>query len=289
MLAAGPAMGLSEEEIRARYLGIAEESVKHYEALWTDDSASIPNSGFFDFRKYGNWEPSWYAPEITVPGNGVVVFTYAVLLAETEKATFTDEAIPRERLLEHALKAIRWCCLTSAYADRPYKFPIPGSYATRIHNGSWVRPVGHRTDVLGWLTVGSALLWDKLDEGDRRLVESVCIGAAPKQRYLRAWENRQGGNQDVVKQDLGSTIGAAYLFPERSDAGTYLDLARAAGIDMVSTLHDQANGTVAQARRFANGRAAGTCIRIIRAIITAGRRSGTGATSCSRGFATWRF
>jgi len=249
MLAAGPAMGLSEEEIRARYLGIAEESVKHYEALWTDDSASIPNSGFFDFRKYGNWEPSWYAPEITVPGNGVVVFTYAVLLAETEKATFTDEAIPRERLLEHALKAIRWCCLTSAYADRPYKFPIPGSYATRIHNGSWVRPVGHRTDVLGWLTVGSALLWDKLDEGDRRLVESVCIGAAPKQRYLRAWENRQGGNQDVVKQDLGSTIGAAYLFPERSDAGTYLDLARAAGIDMVSTLHDQANGTVAQGKK----------------------------------------
>lgn len=248
LVAAVPARAFTEEEIRQKYLNIAEESVKHYETLWTDDSANIPNSGFFDFRKYDNWEPSWYAPEITVPGNGVIVFTYAVLLTETKKDTFTEQNIPRAVLLDHALKAIRWCCLTSAYIDHPYKFPIPGSYERRIVNGSWVRPIGHRTDVLGWLTVGAAILGDKLDADTRNLLEKVCIGAAPKQRYPRQWEYGQGGNQDVVKQDLGSTIGAAYLFPRRPDQSQYMDLIRAAGIDIVSTLHDRACNTAVEGK-----------------------------------------
>jgi len=242
------AQSLTEAEIQQRYLGIVEESVKAYEPLWADDSANVPNSGFFDFRKYNNWEPPWYAPEITVPGNGMVVFSYAVLLTQTDKETFSDQNIPRATLLDHAIKAIRWCCLTSAYVDHPYPYPIAGGYERRILKGSWVRPIGHRTDVLGWLTVGAGLLWDKLDADTRKMVEQVCIGAAPKERILRAWEYGQGGNQDVVKQDLGSTIGAAFLFPQRPDRNLYLDLVGAAGIDMVSTPHDRACTAPAEGR-----------------------------------------
>ncbi|HSW47428.1 MAG TPA: Ig-like domain-containing protein [Phycisphaerae bacterium] len=248
LMAAAPVQGLSEDEIRAKYLAIVEESVKSFEPLWTDYSNIIPRSGFFDFRKYNNWEPPWYVPEITVPGNGHIIFCYAVLLAETEKETFTDRNIPRAVLLDHAVKAIRWCCLTSAYVDRPYPFPIEGSHDRRIRNGSWVRPAGHRTDVLGWFTVGTAMLWNQLDAETKKLVEQVCIGAAPKERFIRTWEYGQGGNHDVVKQDMSSTIGAAFLFPRRTDRGLYLDLVRAAGIDLVSTAHDRASTAVADGR-----------------------------------------
>ena len=248
-LAAAPARAFTEDEIR-RYTTWASSRTRSSttKRCGRTTQPTSPTAGFFDFRKYNNWEPTWYAPEITVPGNGVIVFTYAVLLTETDKATFTDQEIPRAVLLDHAMKAIRWCCLTSAYVDHPYKFPIPGGYERRMSNGSWVRPIGHRTDVLGWLTVGAAMLWDKLDTDGRGLVEKVCVGAAPKQRYPRSWEIGQGGNQDVVKQDLGSTIGAAYLFPQRLDHNLYMDLVRAAGIDIVSTLHDRACTTMADGR-----------------------------------------
>ena len=250
------ARALSEAELCQRYLGIVEDAVTVFEPLWVDQSDRIPNSGFFDFSQYDDWKPKWYPAEITVPGNGMVIFCYSVLLTATDKQTFTDKHVPRATLLDHAVKAIRWCCLTSAYVDHPYPFPIKDGYPRRIKDGYWVRPLGHRTDVMGWLTVGAARLWHLLDEETRTLLGSVMTGTASKERLSRTWEYPQGGNHDVVKQDLASVIGAAYLCPDHPDAGRYMDFVRAVGIDLVSTRHDRAAATVAEGkpvREWASG------------------------------------
>jgi len=240
------ASALSEAQLCQRYLDIVEDAVSYFEPLWTDQSDRVPNSGFFDFSKYDDWAPRRYPAEIMVPGNGMVVFCYSVLLTETDKEAFTDKRVPRAVLLDHAIKAIRWCCLTSAYVDHPYPYPIENGYERRIKDGHWVRPLGHRTDVMGWLTVGAARLWDFLDEETRALLRSVMLGVASKERLSRTWECPQGGNHDVVKQDLASVIGAAYLYADHPDAGCYMDFVRAAGIDLVATQHDRATATVAE-------------------------------------------
>lgn len=238
----------TEDALCRQYLAIVEDAVDQFEPLWKDDSQRVPNSGYYDFGRYDTWGPKWYAPEITVPGTGMVVFCYSVLLGETDQATFGKRQVPRAVLLDHAIKAIRWCCLTSAYVDTPYEFPIPGGYTRRIKDGSWIRPHGHRTDVMGWLTVGTMRLWDRLDAETRRLVEQVMIGAAPRERLVRRWTFGQGGNHDIVKQDMASTIGAAFMFPRRADAAAYLDVIRGNAIDLVSTEHDRACRVVADGR-----------------------------------------
>ncbi len=241
----------TEDELCRRYLAIVEDAVDRFEPLWTDDSERVPNSGYYKFSRYDTWKPKWYAAEITVPGTGMVVFCYSVLLDETDKETFGKRRVPRAVLLDHAVKAIRWCCLTSAYVDKPYPFPTPDGYKRRIKNGSWVRPHGHRTDVMGWLTVGTMRLWDRLDAETKRLVEQVMIGAAPRERLVRRWQYRQGGNHDIVKQDMASTIGAAFMFPKRDDAAVYLDVIRGNGIDLVSTEHDRACRVAADGKPIA--------------------------------------
>ncbi len=240
---------MSEQELCERYLSIIEDAVTCFEPLWVDDSDRIPNSGFFDFRKYDTWKPRWYAPEITVPGNGMVAYCYSVLLNETDKEAFTAQRIPRATLLDHAIKSIRWWCLTSAYVKNPYAFGIPSGYERRMKGENWVRPFGHRTDVMGWPTMAAARLWDFLDGETKQLVEDVMIGVAPTERLVRSWApNGQGGNHDIVKQDMASTIGAAFTFPSRDDAKQYLDVIRGNGIDMVSTLHDKACDAVADGK-----------------------------------------
>ena len=238
----------TEDQLCDEYLAIVEDAVDRFEPLWKDDSARVPHGGYFDFSRYDTWGPKWYAPEITVPGTGMVVFCYSVLLGETDQAMFGKRRVPRAVLLDHAVKAIRWCCLTSAYVDKPHSFPVPGGYERRIKDGSWIRPHGHRTDVMGWLTVGTMRLWDRLDTETKRLVEQMMIGAAPRERPVRRWQYGQGGNHDIVKQDMASTIGAAFMFPKRADAATYLDVIRGNGIDLVSTEHGRACRVVADGK-----------------------------------------
>jgi len=247
----GLAYAAGEEALCAQYLAVVEDAVDRFEPLWKDDSARVPNGGYYDFSRYKTWRPKWYAPEITVPGTGMVVFCYSVLLEETDRATFGKRRVPRAVLLKHAIQAIRWCCLTSAYVDNPRPFPVPGGYKRRIRDGSWIRPHGHRTDVMGWLTVGTMRLWKHLDAETRKRVEQVMIGAAPRERLVRSWSFGQGGNHDVVKQDMASTIGAAFLFPHRADANVYLDVVRGEGIDVVSTEHDRACCAVADGKPIA--------------------------------------
>jgi len=76
------------------------------------------------------------------------------------------------------------------------------------------------------------------------------VGGAPKERLPFTWGQGGGGNHDQVKQDLGSTFGAAYLFPHRPDHKLYMDIVRWQGIDIVSTWHDRANSTVADGKKI---------------------------------------
>jgi hypothetical protein len=237
---------MTEKELTALYLGIVEDAVSVYEPIWTDDSKRVPNSGFFDVRKYDDWSPSYkgYAGIVTIPLNGLVDFCYSILLNETDKPYFTARKIPRAVLLDHAIKSIRWCCLTSVYVKNHYPYIYEDTAPQFLEGRYWRREFGYRADEVGFLTLAAARLWDRLDAETRGLVEDVMIGGAPKERFLRTWSPPQGGNHDQVKQDLGSTIGAAYLFPGRPDRALYEKLVGLDGLDLVSTLHDFANPAV---------------------------------------------
>jgi hypothetical protein len=246
--ASPPAPGtapMTEEELTALYLGIVEDAVSVYEPIWTDESRRVPNSGFFDVRKYDDWTPSYkgYAGIVTIPLNGLVDFCYSILLNETDKPYFTAKKTPRAVLLDHAIKSIRWCCLTSVYVKNHYPYIYEDTAPQFLEGRYWRREFGYRADEVGFLTLAAARLWNQLDAETRGLVEEVMIGGAPKERFLRTWSPPQGGNHDQVKQDLGSTIGAAYLFPGRPDRALYEKLVGLGGLDLVSTLHDFANPT----------------------------------------------
>lgn len=245
--AAAPAPApITEKQLMDLYLGIVEDAVSVFEPIWTDDSKRIPNSGFFDVRKYDDWTPSYkgYAGIVTIPANGLADFAYAILLTETDKPYFTAKKIPRAVLLDHAIKSIRWCCLTSVYVKNHYPYIYEDTAPQFLEGRYWRREFGYRADETGFLTLAAARLWDKLDPETRGSVEEMMIGVSPKERFLRTWIPPQGGNQDQAKQDLGSTIGAAYLFPNRPDRKLYQDLVALAGIDIASTLHDFANNTL---------------------------------------------
>jgi hypothetical protein len=241
-LAAPP---MTEQQLCDLYLRVVEESVEYFEPLWTDDSQRVPKSGFFDFRKYGNWKDEEYVSAITIPGNGMIAYCYSLLLSESDRPTFSARQVPRAVLLDHAIKSMRWVCLNSGYVDHPYPYPIARGWKGFSHllkDGHWARAIGSRIDALGWMTLAAARLWPRFDDETRRLIEQVMVGAAPKKPNDRYWEYRQGGNHDNIKQDMASTIGAAFLFPNRPDAKIYRDIVRANGIGMVATPNDRARG-----------------------------------------------
>lgn len=235
---------MTEPELKQLYLDIVESSVDAFEPIWVDDSARIPNSGFFDYRKYPDWLDDPYATIIVIPGNGMVQFCYAVLLAETDKQTFGKSQIPREILLQHAIQSLRWCCLTSVYVEHPYPY-LPNTRADFADGPNWRRRLSWRADEVGWLTLAAGMLWNQLDDDTRKQVEAVLIGGAPKERITQTWYPPQGGNHDQIKKDFSSAMGAAFLLPQRSDSAMYREIVSANGIDMVSTEHDFANPIIA--------------------------------------------
>lgn len=237
----------AEKELCDLYLTVVEDAVDVFEPIWTEETGGVPNAGFFDFRKYGNWRDEPYATIIVVPGNGMVVLAYAVLLTQTNRDTFGKSRVPRERLLDHAIKSIRWCCLTSTYVDKPYPY-LPGTRSDFADGKHWRRRLGWRADEIGYLTLGAALLWDHLDDETRRAFQAVAKGTAARERLVRRWQFGQAGNHDQVKQDLSSTIGAAYLCGDDPDAAKFWSAITGNAIDMVATKHDFAQGTKAEGR-----------------------------------------
>ncbi|MEW6237937.1 MAG: Ig-like domain-containing protein [Candidatus Omnitrophota bacterium] len=241
-------LAADEKELLSLYLDVVETAVDYFEPLWVDESQRIPNSGFFDFRKYKNWMDEPYATIITISGNGMVQFCYSVLLTETDKQVFGQNQVPRAVLLQRAIQSIRWCCLTSAYVEHPYPY-LPGTRADFADGPNWRRRFSWRADEVGWLTMASAKLWNQLDEETKKLVEAVMIGGAPQERLVQTWYPKgQGGNHDQIKQDLSSTMGAAFLFPNRPDAKMYWDIIAGNGIDVVSTMQDFANSALAEGK-----------------------------------------
>jgi len=250
ILPASQAPGMTEQELCQLYLGVVEEAVDVFEPLWTDDSARVPNSGFFDLRKYTNWGIVGYPEVVTVCGNGQIIYCYGLLLSEADKETFGQAKLSRATLLDRCIKVLRWISLTSAYVDKPYDY-LPMRSHEQIYKGkNWFRPLGRRADIMGWPTLAAARLWDKLDAETKGLLEKVMIGGAPKERLPFTWNQSTGGNHDQVKQDLGSSFGAAFLFPQRPDHRLSMDIVRWQGIDMVSTWHDRANATVADGKKI---------------------------------------
>ena len=233
----------TEAQLMQDYLDVVETAVDVYEPIWVDDSQRIPNSGFFDFRKYPDWRDEPYATIIVIPGNGMVQFCYAVLLTETDKQTFGASNIPRETILRHAIQSIRWCCLTSAYVEKPYPY-LPNTRDDFADGQYWRRRFSWRADEVGWLTLAAALLWDEFDADTQKQAEAVFIGGAPKERLSQTWKPPQGGNHDQVKQDMSSTMGAAFILKDRPNAKLYYDIVSGNGIDMVSTQNDFASATV---------------------------------------------
>lgn len=233
----------SERDLCDLYLSIVEDSVDVFEPIWTD-AERVPDAGFFDFRKYKNWwEP--YSTITLVPGNGMVLLCYAVLLTETDRTTFGKSQIPREQVLKRARECIRWICLTSAYVNNPY--PYIENARVDIRSGEqWHRRLGWRIDMIGYFSVACALLWDDLDAETRSNIQRVLTGAAARRRLPRHWEfGEMGGNHDQVKQDFSATVGAAYLFPDHSDASLFWDAISGNAIDMVSTVNDFASNALA--------------------------------------------
>ncbi len=252
MMAAAPqpAGRLTEEGLRRLYLEVVEQAVDVFEPLWTDASATLPRSGFFDVRKYDDWWPGYkgYAGIVTVPANGMIDYCYALLLNETDKQVFGKKRVPRKVILEHAVQSVRWCSMTSVYAAGKKPYIYEDTAPQFLEGQYWRREYGYRADEAGFLTMAGAWLWPQLDAATKKAFEETMIGGANRERIVYSWKPPQGGNQDQAKQDLSSTMGAAFLFPGRPDRARYLDVIRGFGIDMVSTLHDFARTTVADGR-----------------------------------------
>jgi len=226
------------------YLEVTESSVDFFEPLWTDYSDTIPYSGYFDFSRYRNWRPN-YVVEITIPGSGQVAYCYAVLLRQSDKKTFGKRNVARSTLLDHAVRTIRFCCLTSGYADNPFPYPLYKKERVPYvlpegTGGGWSRKQGMPIDVLGYLSLAVVLLWEELDGETRAAAEAMMVGNALKKREFAGWVPSFGGWHDRMKQDFSSTVGAAYLFPRRGDHETLRNIIAGQALDMVATEHDQA-------------------------------------------------
>lgn len=242
------ATGLDKEkELCDRYLMILEQGVDFFETIYSEGTPNnCADTGFYDLRRYGNWTHPRNEPYHTlcmIPGNGQVVLTYAVLLKYTQKNSFGISGTKRKTLFEHARKTIRWTCKTSAYIEESCPF-LPEIRQDLANGQQWKRRWGLRQDLLGYLSVGVAVLWDDLDEDTKALFRKVAAGAALRGRVVRTMDRYGNGNHDQVKQDLSSTVGAAYLFSRHPEHDKFMEAVFGAGLDMVSTPKDKLSNKI---------------------------------------------
>jgi len=240
----------ADSDLKVLYLSVMEQAVDSFEPLWTEQTP-VPRAGFWDFRRQNNWVDNSYAALVTLPGTGMVVLDYAVLLRYTGQAVFGKAAIPRKTLQERCTKALRWAALTSAYVPHPYPY-LEGNRAEFASGRQWQRVTNYRADVIGYLTLAAAVLWLSLDEETRGLFCAMARGTAQKGRAATTWAAGQGGNHDQVKKNLASTLGAAYLCPACADSASYMSAVTADGIDLVSTLQDRTRPEVVANERLSH-------------------------------------
>ena len=241
------AAAMPEEQLLELYLGIVEDAVATFEPIWKDDGERVPGGGFYDFNEYGNWRDAPYAGIIDVPGNGMIVFCYAVLLTQTDKETFTDQAVPRSVLMDRVTKMLRWLALTNTHAETKYPY-VAYAAGPYVKGEQWTRPRAYRADMQGWLTVGAALLWERLEPELQKQLETALVGESLVDYEAFTWREREGGLHDCVKHYLSSITAAAFLFPEREEGVQAMDYVRQCGIDIVATWHDRARNATAEGK-----------------------------------------
>lgn len=243
---AASAGAMSEKEIMNHYLETVETAVDVFEPLWVE--GDVPGAGHFDFRSYNNWNGPGYVALVTTPGNGQVIFCYALLLNETDKQTFGKNRVPRETIRDHALKAIRWITLTSGYVPGHVPFPIPGLGRGSMKDGGFARSLNQSYDSHGWFTLGAAMLWKEIDADTKAKMEHLFRGMAQQTREPGYWGTFSGGHPDRVKQNMSSTIGAAWLLSDAKERAKYLDIIEGNAISAVGTEHDFASSATVAGR-----------------------------------------
>ncbi|WP_020589731.1 hypothetical protein [Desulfobacter curvatus] len=240
----------SENELKNKYLEILENGVDCFEPFYKETS-STSNTGFFDLRDYGNWthpRNESYHTLCIIPGNGQVVLSYAVLLKYSPKEFFGQGHYSRKIIFDHLVKTIRWICLTSSYVSEPIPF-LPEARDDIRDGKQWHRKWGLRQDLLGYLSVGAALIWPDLTKETRSQLGKVFAGTGIKGRLTRSSTPKGNGNHDQVKQDLSSTIGAAFLLSKHPDNDKYWEFITGAGIDMVSTVNDLVSDEIVEGKK----------------------------------------
>ncbi len=240
-----------ETDLKDLYLEVVETAVDVFEPIWKDDSERVPNAGYFDFSEYGNWRDDGYAGIITVPGNGMVILSYALLLTRTDKDAFGKADVPRSVLVDRSTKALRWIALTSAHAEKPYPF-APYAEGRYLEGDHWARPLGLRVDMQGWLTVAVALLGDRVGPELRQQLGRALVGESRVPYKAFTWTPREGGLHDCVKHYLSSIQAAAFLFPDWDESPQAGQDVLQSGIDIVATRHDLAQDAVVEGKSVAD-------------------------------------
>ncbi|MCE5229187.1 Ig-like domain-containing protein [bacterium] len=241
-----PVPAMTEKQLMDTYLATVEEAVDVFEPLWVE--GDVPGAGHFDFQGYNNWQGKGYAALVTTPGNGQIIFCYALLLNETDKKTFGKMNVPRETLREHTLKAIRWIVMTSGYVPGHVKYPIPNLGAGSMKDGGFARRLNQSYDSHGWFTLGAAMLWKEIDQDTKDKMEFLFKGMAEQTREPGYWGTFSGGHPDRVKQNESSTIGAAWLLKSAEDMVKYREIIEGNAISAVGTEHDFASSAIVAGR-----------------------------------------
>lgn len=239
----GSVRAMTEKELMDSYMATVEEAVDIFEPLWVE--GDVPGAGHFDFQGYQNWTNQAYVALITTPGNGEAIFCYATLLNETDKQTFGKLNVPRATIRDHALKAIRWIVMTSGHVPGHVKFPIPGLSEVYIKDGGYARKIDQPHDSLGWFTVGSAMLWDEIDQDTKDKMEYMFKGNAQQARQPGGWRINQAGFQDRAKKNMSITMGAAWLLKDPKEMEKYREIVAGNLVSLVGTKHDFAADDVA--------------------------------------------
>jgi hypothetical protein len=144
-----------------QYLGMLENFAGFAEKHWNEKEESYDAAG---------------AGVTWARGNGGVCLMNAVLLTEwPERAVFSPKKIPRAILLDHARRAIRRLCLTSASCTDPRAIK-PGTWGGQdLKRGGWHWQAGLETE--HWV-VAAHLLKAHLDDDTKALVRQVATAEA---------------------------------------------------------------------------------------------------------------
>jgi len=223
--AADPPPTLSSAEKQAVILDVLERFVPHAESYWRASDLGEPRTGFF----------AAVGPGVTQPrGAGNMAMVYATLLTgRPQQATFGG--VDREVMVEHAIEAIRHEALTNRLSGAGYN---------RWGGGTWQASL----ETYGW-GYAATLLWDRLDDDTRALVERVVTAEAD---ILLTKRIESGTPGNTAAEDAGwnapTPALAAVLFPDHPNRAAWEDKAKQLALNAHSRAADEQSGELVDGR-----------------------------------------